>query len=77
MKYFYLKNLQLENFPPENFPINGIVLPTCYRQARQTKAGRLAEKVSLFTKFPKSCNLASNLYFQCLNSFSGLTTMYQ
>ena len=72
MKYFYLKNLQLENFP-----INGIVLPTCYRQARQTKAGRLAEKVSLFTKFPKSCNLASNAYFQCLNSFLGLTTMHQ
>ena len=29
-------------------------------------------KILLFTEFSKPCNLASNAYFQCLNTFLGL-----
>ena len=31
-------------------------------------------KILLFMEFSKSCNLASNAYFQCLNTFLGIPT---
>ena len=40
-------------------------------------AGWVADKM-LFTKeFLKSCNLASNVYFQCLKTFLRLIIVYQ
>ena len=39
------------------------------------QAGRLAG--SLFAEFSKSCNLASNASFQCLNTFMGLIKVNQ
>ena len=36
-----------------------------------------SDKNPLLTKVSKSCNLASNVYFQCLNTFLGLIAVYQ
>ena len=39
--------------------------------------GRQADKILLFKKILKSCNFPSNLFFECLNRFLALLTLFQ
>ena len=41
------------------------------------QAGRPTKLISLFKKILKSCNSSSNLFFECLNRFLALLTLYE